>query len=290
MSNEKYRYVRPLGRGGMSEVFLVEDRRLGKRWALKRVKKEQNGISGQFLKEALLMKEWNHPFLPRITEVWDDAVYIYIVMDIVEGCTLKELMRRDGLPDEAQVLIWAKQLTEVLIYLHKQTPPVIYRDMKPDNIMITKEGYVKLIDFGISRNYHHGKSEDTGCLGTRGYAAPEQYGGRGQSDFRTDIYSLGVVLYEMLSGRNLSEPPYEVLPVEKWGRSLSAEFQEIVCKCVRTDPQKRYQNCVELKRALEQVKLKGKKPHRDWKRLAGAMLYGAGLLVTFVLGYIFGSF
>ncbi|MGN0334115.1 MAG: serine/threonine protein kinase, partial [Lachnospiraceae bacterium] len=242
---ERYRYLRTLGRGGMSEVFLVEDRRLGKCWAMKQIRKEQECLTNRFYKEAVLMKEWNHPFLPRIVDVFEDREFIYIVMDHIEGMSLKELMNRRSWIEEKQILAWAMQLTEVLLYLHGQDPPVIYRDMKPENVMITKEGYVRLIDFGISRIYRQGKYSDTGCLGTRGYAAPEQYGGHGQSDFRTDIYSLGVVIYELFTGKNLADPPYELLPPEEWTREISPEFWKILQKCTMADPKQRYQNCQE---------------------------------------------
>lgn len=153
MTGKKYRLVRRLGRGGSSEVYLAEDVHLHKLWALKRVKKEQECLTRQYLKEAELMKRWNHPFLPRIVDVYEEEAFICIVMDYVEGETLKSLLQKRGVFSERQVLSWAKQLTSVLSYLHGQNPPVIYRDMKPENVMVTQEGFIKLIDFGVSRQF-----------------------------------------------------------------------------------------------------------------------------------------
>lgn len=257
MTGEKYRLVRRLGKGGSSEVYLAEDVRLHKLWALKRVRKERECLTRQYLKEAELMKLWNHPFLPRIVDVYEEEAFICIVMDYVEGETLKSLLRRRGVFSEQQVCLWAKQLASVLWYLHGQNPPVIYRDMKPENVMITQEGFVKLIDFGVSRQFAEDKGSDTECLGTVGYAAPEQYGS-GQSDERTDIYSLGIVLYELLTGRNLKEPPYEVLPVRKLRPEVSEAMETIIGKCTKRDPQARYQSCRELLNDLEHSEEKEK--------------------------------
>lgn len=287
---EKYRYLQTLGKGGMSQVFLVEDRTIGKRWAMKRISKDQDGVWEQFMKEAYLMKGWSHPYLPRIAQVYEDDQYIYLVMDYIEGCNLKEWMKKEGWVSEKQLLVWAKQLAEVLGYLHKQDPPVIYRDMKPENIMITREGFICLIDFGISRNYRKGKKEDTGCLGTRGYAAPEQYGGRGQSDQRTDLFSLGVVLYEMVTGKNLQDPPYEILPSYSWKNKVSKEFQDIILKCTRTDPEKRYQSAGELYRALES--LESKRYFRQSSSLLPMQkaVYVSSVGIAFLMGYFFRGF
>lgn len=248
---DKYRILKKLGGGGSCEVYLAEDVRLQKQWALKRVKKEKDCLTRQYLKEAELMKQWDHPFLPRIVEAYEEENHICIVMDYVPGSTLKELLKKHGEFPEEQVIEWAKQLASVLVYLHGRTPPVIYRDMKPENVMVTEEGFIKLIDFGISRRFDGERYTDTECLGTVGYAAPEQYGGHGQSDKRTDIYGLGIVLYELLGGRNLKEPPYEVVPLRKLRPQISKKTERIIWKCTRRDPQARYQSADELLRDLQ---------------------------------------
>lgn len=278
MTEEKYRLLRRLGRGGSCEVYLAEDMRLHKLWALKKIKKEKACLTKQYLKEAELMKRWNHPFLPRIVDVYEEEHAICIVMDYVEGETLKHLLGRHGVFSEEQVLLWAKQLAAVLAYLHGQTPPVIYRDMKPENIMITEEGFIKLIDFGVSRQFVKNRLSDTECLGTAGYAAPEQYGGCGQSDERTDIYGLGIVLYELLTGKNLKEPPYEALPVRSLRPIISESTERIVWKCTRRDPKARYQSCRELLEDLEHPQRKRK---FCGKKVVAAFL---ALLLSFLAG------
>ena len=128
-----------------------------------------------------------------------------IVMDYIEGRHLESVIREYGAQDQADVIEWAKQLCDVLSYLHSRKPPIIYRDMKPSNVMLRPDGKVMLIDFGTAREFKESSVADTTCLGTQGYAAPEQYGGHGQTDARTDIYCLGATLYHLLTGHNPSD-------------------------------------------------------------------------------------
>lgn len=273
---KKYRIIKRLGGGGSSEVYLAEDPLLQKLWAIKRIRKEQECLTRQYLREAELMKQWDHPFLPRIVEVYEEGADLCIVMDYVEGRTLKSLLAEHGVFGEKQVTEWAKQLAEVLLYLHSRQPPVIYRDMKPENIMITREGYVKLIDFGVSRKFVKSRDSDTECLGTVGYAAPEQYGGRGQTDERTDIYGLGIVLYEALGGRNLKKPPYEVLPLRNLRPEISRKMERIVCKCTKRNPQDRYQNCRELLDDLKGASVREERPDRLRRSFLFVLFFAAG--------------
>ena len=131
-----------------------------------------------------------------------------------------------------------------------QNPPIIYRDMKPANIMLQPNGNIKLIDFGIAREYKEHNLEDTVSLGTKGYAAPEQFGGKGQTDQRTDIYCLGVTLYHLVTGKNPCEPPYEIYPIRYWNPNLSSGLESIILKCTRINPEERYQSCAELLYAI----------------------------------------
>lgn len=145
----------------------------------------------------------------------------------------------------------AKQLCEVLGYLHTRKNPIIYRDLKPDNIMLRPDGSITLIDFGIAREYKEYAAHDTRALGTQGYAAPEQFGGQGQTDARTDIYGLGTTLYHLVTGYNPSEPPYEIFPIRHWNPSLSQGLERIIWKCIQRNPKDRYQSCAEILYALE---------------------------------------
>lgn len=252
----KYEVLKQIGKGGMSKVYLAMDKRLNKQWAVKELRrraldKENEVVVQGLIAEANLMKKLDHPALPRIVDIIEERDTIYIVMDYIEGETLQTILKQSGPQNQDLVIQWAKQLCSVLDYLHTRTPAIIYRDMKPGNVMITPAGNVKLIDFGIAREYKEQQTEDTISLGTKGYAAPEQFGGKGQTDARTDIYSLGVTLYHLLTGRNPAEPPYKIYPIRYWNPSLSGGLEQVIEKCTQINPKDRYQNCAELMYALE---------------------------------------
>ena len=251
----KYEILKQIGMGGMSTVYLAMDQHLNNQWAVKEIRlraddRESRVIIQSLIAEANLMKKLDHPALPRIVDIIDSRDTIYVIMDYIEGEPLSRILEREGPQPEEDVLEWARQLCDVLSYLHTRKPPVIYRDMKPGNIMIRPDGNIRLIDFGIAREYKEGKTSDTVALGTKGYAAPEQFGGQGQTDARTDIYSLGVTLYQALTGQTPSEPPYEFYPIRYWDPSLSGGLEKIIAKCVKPNPQDRYQTCAQLYYAL----------------------------------------
>ncbi len=252
----KYEILTEIGRGGMSVVYLAMDRRLNKQWAIKEIKKQINDSNNEIviqslITEANLMKKLDHPALPRIVDIIDHKSTLYVVMDYIEGNSLNKVLEEQGAIEQRTVIEWAKQLCDALDYLHRRKPPIIYRDMKPANVMLNPDGKLKIIDFGIAREFKEQNVADTVCLGTRGYAAPEQFGGRGQTDARTDIYSLGVTLYHLVTGKNPAEPPYELYPIRYWNPALSGGFEQIILKCTQLDPANRYQNCGELMYALE---------------------------------------
>lgn len=252
----KYEILKRIGKGGMSEVYLAMDQNLNKQWAVKEIRRKagdkNNAVAVKSaMAEANLMKRLDHPCLPRIVDIISRDDVIYVVMDYIEGVSLSRVLERQGAQPQEQVIAWAKELCGVLDYLHTLNPPVIYRDMKPANIILQPGGGVKLIDFGIAREYKADKLEDTVSLGTRGYAAPEQFGGKGQTDSRTDIYCLGVTLYHLVTGKNPCEPPYEIYPIRYWNPALSAGLESIILKCTQMNPEDRYSSCAELMYALE---------------------------------------
>lgn len=254
--DDKYEILKMIGQGGMSKVYLAMDRRLNKQWAIKEVTKndrDRNNVHvvQSAMAEANMLKRLDHPSLPRIVDIIEDSQKIYVVMDYVEGESLDKVLNLYGAQSQEQVIDWAKQLCGVLNYLHSSNPPIIYRDMKPANVVLQPRGNIKLLDFGIAREYKDQKIEDTVSLGTKGYAAPEQFGGKGQTDVRTDIYCLGVTLYHLVTGRNPCEPPYELYPIRQWNPNLSGGFERIIQKCTQLNPVDRYQSCAELIYALE---------------------------------------
>lgn len=250
--NDTYEIKSVIGKGGMSTVYLAEHKRLHTRWAVKEVRKQQ-GARFDFLAESNILKRLQHPMLPRIVDIFEDRDCIYIVEDFVEGITLDGLLKQQKKVDEPQGLQWFRDLCGVLAYLHGQRPhPIIYRDMKPSNIMIQPDGSLKLIDFGIAREYKQESNADTTYIGTKGYAAPEQFG-KAQTDARTDIYSLGVTMYHLLTGKSPYEPPYQFVPVRQLVPELSHGIEYILNKCVQSEPADRYQTVDELVDELDHI-------------------------------------
>ncbi len=256
----KYEILKEIGRGGMSVVYVAMDLRLNKQWAIKEIKDDGSKDTQTLLKglerEANILKKVDHPVLPRIVDIIQKDSKVYVVMDYVEGRPISEVLKEQGAQPQELVIEWAKQLSSALDYLHSMNPPIIYRDMKPSNIMLKPDGNVKLIDFGTAKEYKIENNADTTALGTRGYAAPEQFGdaqGRGiyNTDARTDIYCLGATLYHIVTGMNPCEPPYEIKPIRQWNPALSSGLEKILIKCTQPNPNDRYQSCSELLYALD---------------------------------------
>lgn len=253
--DDKYEVLKQIGKGGMSVVYLAMDKRLNKQWAVKEIRKTSNGkkdevIVNSLLAEANLMKRLDHPALPRIVDIIDNGETIYVVMDYIEGESLDKILKEYGPQPQDVVIEWAKQLCDALGYLHSQKPPIIYRDMKPANIMLKPEGNLKVIDFGIAREYKETNLSDTTVMGTNGYAPPEQHGSR-QTDARSDIYALGMTIHHLLTGVDPRPADYMYAPIRQWNPQLSSGLERVIDKCTALDPADRYQNCNELMYALE---------------------------------------
>lgn len=245
---DKYRVLEVLGQGGTSEVYLAENIKLGNKWAIKKVNKDVDTIN--LLAEPNILKNLNHMAIPKIIDIEEDEDSIYIIEEYVEGITLNVYKMTNPEIDVNLIIQWAIKLCDVLNYLHTRKPnPIIYRDMKPENIMLTDDGIIKLIDFGIAREYKDDCKNDTVPIGTRGYAAPEQYG-IGQSDVRTDIFSLGMTLYYLLTSKNLTHPPYKIQETEKLNNETSNKLFEIVLKCCEILPNQRYQSITDLEKDI----------------------------------------
>lgn len=258
MIDGKYKIIGKIGQGGMSVVYLAVNERANKYWAVKEVRKDgvkdYEVIRQGLAAETDLLKKLRHPNLPDIVDVIEDESTFLIVMDYIEGRPLSRILAEQGAQPQELVVCWAKQLCDVLNYLHTRTPSIIYRDMKPANIMLKPDKSVSLIDFGTAREFKGTSHSDTTCLGTVGYAAPEQFGGMGETDARTDIYCLGTTLYHLVTGRNPCDYPYEMQPIREVFPFLSGGLEQIIQKCTQRNPQDRYQSCSELKYALEHYK------------------------------------
>lgn len=251
----KYKILSEIGHGGMSVVYMAINEKANKTWAVKEVRKDGvldfEAVKQGLIVETDMLKRLKHPNLPSIIDVIEDEKTFLIVMDYIEGNSLSKALEEYGAQPQEYVIEWAKQLCDVLGYLHTREPAIIYRDMKPANIMLKPDGNLTLIDFGTAREFKEKNLADTTCLGTVGYAAPEQFGGMGQTDGRTDIYCLGATLYHLVTGCNPSEPPYEIKPIREINPSLSSGFERIIQKCTQRNPDDRYQSAAELMYDLE---------------------------------------
>lgn len=240
----KYKILNVIGRGGMSIVYLAMNERVNKQWAVKEIIKKDEEDFQLELQEIEMMKKLKHPHLPSIVDVIENDDTLLIVMDYIEGMSLEVVFEEQGIQPQETVIEWGRQLCDVLVYLHSQEFPIIYRDMKPGNVIRKPDGTLVLIDFGAAREYKPQNKKDTILLGTRGYAAPEQYRENGQTDERTDIYCLGVMLLQFLTG----EMPYDMKSVQE--RDFSG-LEVVLEKCIRFRKEERYQSVKDLLYALE---------------------------------------
>lgn len=282
--DDKYEILKEIGKGGMSHVYLAMDKRLNKQWAVKEIRKVGNGkndeiIVNSLLAEANLMKRLDHPALPRIVDIIDNGITIYVIMDYIEGESLDKILEHYGAQPEERVIDWGKQLCDALSYLHSQKPPIIYRDMKPANIMLKPEGNIKIIDFGIAREYKEQNLADTTVLGTKGYAPPEQYSG--QTDARSDIFALGMTMHQLLTNIDpRNGEPYA--PVRQWNPELSEGIEIIIDKCVEPAAENRYQSCADLLYDLEHPELitKGYKKKQKRKLLTFVLTFSMAVVMA----------
>src|SRR5437016_1632628 len=217
----RYCIISQVGKGGFGAVYKAEDSLLGNRLvAIKEM--SQSGLSPHevatatdaFKREALLLASLSHPGLPHIYDQFFEDGHWYLVMDFIEGETFDEYLHKAAarrlLVEE--VLDIGIRLCTVIDYLHTRQPPIIFRDLKPANIMLMPDGQIYLIDFGIARHFKPGQTRDTMAFGSPGYAPPEQYG-KAQTTPRADIYSLGATLHQMLTTRDPSEAPFRFTPL-----------------------------------------------------------------------------
>lgn len=256
--NGRYLIVKRLGKGGMGAVYQASDTRIGgKVWAIKEMSDaailnptEKQQAREAFEREAQMLALLDHVNLPKVNDFFTEGGKLYLVMDYIEGETLEARQEAiNGPLPEPQVLDWARQLCEVLTYLHHRTPPIIFRDLKPGNIMVDTAGRVKLIDFGVARLFKTGQQRDTESFGTAGYAPPEQYG-KGQTDARSDVYALGVTLHQLLTGYDPTLTPFNLPPARSVNPAVSAHVEQALGKATQSTPASRFQNALEFKVAL----------------------------------------
>lgn len=250
--NERYYIRRIIGSGGSGCVYLATDVNIGKYWAVKEV--NTRCLYGNEIAESEIqfLKSFNHPMFPRITDAWKDENSYYIVSDYIEGISLGRLIESGAL-SKSQTFHFFDQIAQAIIYLHKQNPPILYLDLKPDNILIKPDGRISLIDFGISRSVN----KDNKGLGTRGFAAPEQYKSDSYVTVKTDIYAFGISYYCCRSGKYPDMYSQE-LNVKKSHNLTILEKWFVLC-CIRPDPEKRIDSMIKVHRNLLRINISYKK-------------------------------
>lgn len=254
---DKYRLLRKIGQGGNGCVYVGQDYRLGNYWAIKELPREHE----MQLQEVNVLKRLAHPMLPRITDRIEIGDKVYIVMDYLHGSNLEELMGQGRRFKISQIVKWGMELCEVLTYLHEQTPQIIYRDLKPGNIVLTTQGELKLVDFGCACIYSSDDTSKQVYAGSPSYAAPEQFGG--ESTPLTDIFGLGATLEGLCRGQR-----------------IPGNLKRIIRKCKKTSPHQRFQSGDALMRALCKINL----VHRKRGRVRKICLVSLAVLaLVFVL-------
>lgn len=259
---DKYQFLREIGRGGMGIVYEAINKEINKKVAIKKIKEElaiNIRARKQFLEEAKKVAELHHPNIVDIYDMFEEKNNTYIVFEYVDGKTLDNILDNKGKLSLKETLEIILPVCNALKYAHSKK--IIHRDIKPSNIMVTNENFVKVMDFGIAREAKDTISRLTGkdTSGTLAYMAPEQH--LGHYDVRSDIYSLGATIYEMLTGefpfkgpdllaqkeRMIYRPIKELIP------DIPEKVEGIIKKCLQSDKEKRYQTVEELIEDLEKI-------------------------------------
>ncbi len=257
----KYRIIKTLGEGGEGCVYLAEDESLCRRVALKRVWQGENETGEEIRREAALLRDLRHAMLPVVYDFFYEDDW-YLAMEYIEGVSLQHYIESRGAVEEEQGCLWADALLDVLCYLHARKPPVIYRDLKPANIMVCRDGTMKLVDFGAAALKSYGERPEGWMAATVGYAAPEQWPRKGQTpwaDERSDLYAFGKILYYMVTGADPAKPPYTALSIAHYNPLLSAGLERIIRRCIEDEPEARYQVAEEVRKELSERHLWKKK-------------------------------
>ncbi len=284
LCDDEYYIHRVIGHGGMGKVYLAAHSELTVPVAIKQARSDSmlpesaiatldcllqgeepppmqefptsgGGHTDRFFHEALFLARMHHPALPSLYDYFYEDGYWYMVMDYIPGQTLTAYLRQQGPLPPLEALSYALQLCDVFDYLHRQTPPIVYRDLKPSNVLITPDGTLMLVDFGIARYFKEGQSNDTTDFGSPGYASPEQYQTEGQTDGRSDLYSLGVLIYEMVTGHRPPSTdggsPMDTLSNDAF--TLSPTISGLIALATRTEPMYRFQSAHTFFLALERA-------------------------------------
>ena len=258
---DRYLIAHSVGTGGIGTVYKALDTQHNNHpVAIKEIDLQRLSFRAaeeareSFQRESSILSQLQHSNLPSIYEYDNDCNYCYLVMDFIEGETLEEYLsrRQDNYFPLSEVLALGVQLCSVLKYLHSQQPPIIFRDLKPANIIRTPHKRYYLIDFGIARYFKPGQTRDTIPLGSPGYAAPEQYG-RAQTTPGSDIYSLGVILHQLLTHKDPTETPFQFAPLTVNSHLSMVRLGDLIMQMVERDKDKRPASIAIIEQELQQI-------------------------------------
>ena len=292
---QRYRIISQVGQGGLGVVYKAKDRKNKHRLvAIKQIDRSRLSpreiieATDTYNREVTLLSKLGHENLPRIYDHFADQQHWYVVMEYIRGETLEDYLARRGRLSVRQALKIGITLSTVLTYLHTRTPPIIFRDVKPANIMRTRRGQLYLIDFGIARRFTPGLKKDTGPLGSPGYAAPEQYG-KAQTTVQTDIYGLGATLQTLLTGKDPLDTVGEAQPLPR--RKIPPQLQALLDQMLEHDMHKRPLSMEEVKGQLQLVRARIMWIENRLLAYAKGLLYGVlpyalVLLLNFLLSIL----
>ncbi|MCK5845623.1 MAG: serine/threonine protein kinase, partial [Victivallales bacterium] len=239
-----------LATGGMSVVYKGE--KDGKTYAVKEVQASNTREVPSLVSEKNLLERLEHPGILQYETFFNEVGYYFLITEYVPGHPLSEIRDGEQPTDPATIVDWGLQLCDIFSYLHRQNPPVIYRDLKSENILLSGDR-VKLIDFGIARVHKGSRQKDTELMGSPATASPEHYGGA-ETDARSDIYTLGATLYELLSGgRRLQIGAFQFAPIRQLRPDVSPELEAVLAKALEFKPERRFQSIGAFGQALAKV-------------------------------------
>ena len=253
---DKYRVLEQLHQTECNTIYLAEHTTIHTKRIIKRMKKANNFQ----LPEVEILRKLSHPNIPKIIDMEEDSEAVYLIREYAEGKDLEQWLEEKGKFQETELVQIARQLASALRYLHEGLEmPIIYRDLKPENIILNEEGYLFLIDFGIARYASPERTKDTYFLGTRAYAAPEQFGVF-RSDEKSDVYAFGMTLYYLLGRHKITEAPYKRREMESWLTEYSEDFIHLVYACSHPQREKRPESFSEILNRLSEADESMKKP------------------------------
>ncbi|MDQ7824886.1 MAG: serine/threonine-protein kinase [Candidatus Eremiobacteraeota bacterium] len=259
---KKYEVIGVLSQSERSTVYLAEEKAAKNRRAIKEIwsgmpeGEEKNLAKDHFVRELRILGSLEEAGIPRFTEGLSLGSWHYLVMEYIDGETLEVMKKLRGRPFPVkEVIHWGRHIARTLHYLHNRETPIVHKNLQPAHLVVSTDGAVKLIDFGIARFFCDFKLKDTFIMGTPGFAAPEQYGKK-QTTHLTDIYALGATLYALLTDEDPQRFVFNFPPLRKFNREVPPWLEKLIARCLEEDPRRRPRNAFVIREELEKKGMK----------------------------------